>query len=128
MMSQTDLIADDEILLRHIPSGTTWQAPGPRITSKNFELRSGETCVSVSRVGITSPDQLMARLGDPAKGSRIALGAVSDVRALGLEVVPDEKEYNPGHALICSATADLNEQPVRRQLAKLFQFLPVAAG
>ena len=127
-MSATDHVADDETILRHIPGGTTWQAPGPRITSKNFELRPGETGVSVSRVAITSPDQLMARLGDPSKGSRIAAGAVAEVRNLGLEVVPDEKDYDPGHALICSATADLQDQTVRRQLAKVFQFLPVAGS
>lgn len=125
-MPELSPITDDEIILRHIPGGTTWQAPGPRITSKNFELRSGETGVSVSRAAITSPDQLMARLGDPAKGSRIAAGAVAEVRNLGLEVVPDPKDYDPGHAEIRSATADLGDQTVRRRLAKLFQFLPVA--
>lgn len=127
-MSPTDPVADVEVILRHIPGGTTWQAPGPRITSKNFELRPGETGVSVSRIAITSPDQLMARLGDPAKGSRIAAGAVAEVRNLGLEVVPDPKDYDLGHAEIRSATADLGDQTVRRQLAKLFQFLPVAGS
>lgn len=125
-MSVSDPVHDGEILLRHIPGGTTWQAPGPRITSKNFELRPGETGISVSRAGTTSPDQLMARLGDPTKGSRIAAGSVADVRTLGLEVVPDEKDYDPGHALICSAAADLKDQTVRRHLAKLLQFLPDA--
>jgi hypothetical protein len=46
-----DDIADDEDLLRHIPGGSRWQAPGPRITSGNFELRQdrNETGVSVTR-------------------------------------------------------------------------------
>ena len=127
-MSVSDPVHDGEIILRHIPGGTTWQAPGPRITSKNFELRSGEKGISVSRAGITSPDQLMARLGDPVKGSRIAAGTAAEVRTLGLVVVPDEKEYDLGHALICSATADLNDQKVRRQLAKLFQFVHVVGS
>jgi len=127
-MSPTGHVGDDEVILRHIPGGTTWQAPGPRITSKNFELRPGETGISVSRAGITSPDQLMARLGDPTKGSRIAAGAVAEVRDLGLEVVPDPKDYDLGHAEIRSATASLGDQAVRRQLAKLFQFLPVTGS
>src|SRR5947208_3187572 len=33
-----EVIADDEILLRHIPVGNLWQAAGPRITSANFQL------------------------------------------------------------------------------------------
>jgi hypothetical protein len=47
-----DEIADDELLLRHIPGGTLWQAPGPRITSANFQLRHdrNETGVSVTRL------------------------------------------------------------------------------
>lgn len=70
----------------------------------------------------------MARLGDPAKGSRIAAGAVAEVRDLGLEVVPDPKDYDPGHAEIRSATASLGDQTIRRQLATLFQFLPVTGS
>lgn len=117
-----DLVQDDEIILRHIPGGTTWQAPGPRITSKNFELRPGEVGVSVSRASITTPDRLMARLGDPAKGSRIATAPVAGIRGLGLEVVPDPIPDDPGHALIVSATSSLGDQPIRKRLAGLFAF------
>lgn len=115
-------VRDDELILRHVPGGTTWQAPGPRITSKNFELRAGETGISVSRQSITSPAALMARLGDPAKGSRI----VAAIRALGLEVVPDPKDYDLGHAEIRDGTASLSSHAVRKELAKLFQFLSPA--
>ncbi len=123
-MSAPDLVADDELLLRHIPGGTTWQAPGPRITSRNFRPRSVGEGVSVSRTAITSAEQLMARLGDPAKGSQIASVTVGEIRALGLDVVSVPKEYDLGHAEIRSASADLNESDVQRQLAKLFEFLP----
>ncbi len=118
-------IPDDEHVLRHIPGGTLFQAPGPRITSKNFELRPdrGETGVSVSRAGITSPARLMARLGNPAAGSRIAAASVEDIRALGLEVVPAPIPDDPGHAEIRSGAASLGDQDVRRRLAKLFRFL-----
>ncbi len=119
-----DSIADDESLLRHIPGGTTFQASGPRITSKNFELRAGETGVSVSRQAITSADALMTRLGDPAKGSRIAVASVAAIRALGLEVVPDPKDYDAGHAEIRSGTTDVRSHSVRNQLKQLFSFLP----
>lgn len=117
------IITDDELIIRHIPGGTTWQAPGPRITSKNFELRADETGVSVSRQAITPAGALMARLGDPAKGSRIAVASAAAIRALGLEVVPDSKDYDPGHAEIRSATVTLSSQAVRKQLAILFSFI-----
>lgn len=118
-----DVIPDDEIVLRHIPGGTTWQAPGPRITSKKFELRAGEAGVSISRSGVTTHDQFMARLGDPAKGSRIAVASVAGIRALGLDVVPDPIPDDSGHALIVSMASSLKDQPVRKQLAALFQFV-----
>ncbi len=54
---ETSPIGDDEYLLRHIPGGTRWQAPGPRVTSGNFQLRHdlNETGVSVTRLAITTP-------------------------------------------------------------------------
>ena len=120
-----DRVSDDELALRHIPGGITFQAPGPRITSENFKLRPGETGVSVSRSGITTPAQLMARIGDPATGSQIAIASVAAIRGLGFEVAPDPRDYDPGHAEIRSAGADLSSHAARRQLAKLFAFLPV---
>ena len=118
-------IGDEVFVFRHIPGGTTWQAPGPRITSKNFELRSGETGISVSRQDVTSAAALMARLGSPATGSRIAVASVAAIRELGLEVVPDAKDYDPGHAEIRPGTADLANHLLRKQLAALFTFLPI---
>jgi hypothetical protein len=120
-------IADTEQLIRHIPGGTTWQAPGPRITSKNFELRPGETGISVSREDITPADVLMARLGNPTAGSRIAVEPVAAIRALGLEVVPDPKDYDTGHAEIRAGSADLSSHALRKKLANLFAFLPPEA-
>ncbi len=119
-----DQLQDDEIVLRHIPGGTTWQAPGPRVTSKNFELRPGEAGISVSRAAITAPDQFMALRGNPATGSRIASAPVAGIRGLGLEVIPDPIPDDPGHALIVSATSILgeNDHPLRKRLAVLFKF------
>lgn len=123
-------VQDDEVILRHIPGGTLHQAPGPRITSRNFELRlhMGETGLSVSRAGMTSPSALLARVGNVAKGTRVAAITAGELRAVGLEVVPDPLPDDPGHALIRSATADLFDQDVRKLLTLLFQFLPPAAG
>lgn len=121
-------IDDDEIILRHIPGGTTFQAPGPRITSVNFRPRKviGETDISVNRLRLTSPEQLLILAhGDPAKGSRITWTTAAAIRALGVAVVPSPIEpHDPGHASLQSTdAADLENQSVQRALSKLFQFV-----
>jgi hypothetical protein len=118
-------IDDEEILLRHIPGGELWQAPGPRITSANFQLRhdKGETGVSVTRLVMTTPKQLLERVGGSAeKGSRIASANVGEVRALGLKVVPRPLDADPGHAEIQSDAVDLDSRAIRKKLAMLFHF------
>lgn len=123
-MTPTDPVADDEVVLRHVPGGPTWQAPpAGRVTSLNFRPRPGESGISVSREALTAAADLMTRLGDPNTGSRIAAVSVGDLRALGLDVVPAPIDSDPGHAEIRSAAADLNNQEVRRRLAKLFRYV-----
>jgi hypothetical protein len=118
-------IADDELLLRHIPGGPTWQAPPlGRVTSLNFRLRPDETGLSVSRLSITSADELLARVGNPATGSRVAVARVGDVRAMGFDVVPVILPDDPGHAEIRPTTADLGTKAARQALSTLFQYLP----
>ncbi len=123
-MTPTDPVADDEVVLRHIPGGPTWQSPpSGRASSLNFRLRAGEGGISVSRVALTTAVDVMARLGDPNSGSRIAAATVAEIRALGLDVAPAPIDTDSGHAEIRSASADLNEQEVRRRLAKLFKYV-----
>jgi hypothetical protein len=126
-MSQgMDQIADDEVLLRHIPGGTLWQAPGPRITSANFQLRHdrNETGVSVTRLSITSPERLIELVGgSPEGGSRVASACVRDIRQIGLQVVPKPIAEDAGHAEIQSDRASLDDHACRKRLASLFRFL-----
>ena|SRR5579871_6808142 len=122
-----DEVADDEYLLRHIPGGTLWQAPGPRITSANFQLRHDrqETGVSVTRAKITTPERLLELVGGSVQsGSRVASARVAEVRALGLRVVPKPLDNDPGHAEIQSDQASLDDHACRKKLAMLFHFLP----
>ncbi len=121
-----DDIADDEYLLRHIPGGTLWQAPGPRITSANFQLRHdrSETGVSVTRFNITTPERLLELVGGGVeKGSRIASVRAGDVRALGLKVVPKPLAEDAGHAEIQANTVSLDDHACRKRLALMFQFV-----
>lgn len=124
---KADEIGDDELLLRHIPGGTWWQAPGPRITSANFQLRHerNETGVSVTRLQITSPERLLELVGGSTEaGSRVGRVCARDVRHLGLKVVPKPLPEDPGHAEIQSDTASLDDHACRKKLARLFQFTP----
>jgi hypothetical protein len=119
-------VADDELLFRHIPGGLQFQYPPDNpITSQNFRLRPGERGLSVSRSALTTPAAVLARLGDPAKGSRIAACRAADLRDLGFEVVPDRLDDDPAHALILPGSNDLSARTPRKRLANLFQFLDV---
>src|SRR5438477_7155361 len=100
-MSGQEEIPDDELLLRHIPGGTRWQAPGPRITSANFQLRHdrNEMGVSVTRLALTTPERLLELVGGSVRsGSRVASVQAGDVRKLGLRVVPKPLPEDLGHA------------------------------
>jgi hypothetical protein len=122
-----DEIPDEESLLRHVPGGTLWQAPGPRITSANFQLRHdrNETGVSVTRLALTSPTRLLELLGvSAASGSRVATVLVGEVRRLGLKVVPKPLPEDAGHSEIQSDIASLDDHAIRKKLAGLFRFLP----
>jgi hypothetical protein len=82
----------------------------------------------VSRLSLTTPADLLARLGNSATGSRIAAARVSDLRALGFDVVADPLPDDPGHALICPTTADLSKKSTQRSLAQLFNYLDLHAS
>lgn len=115
-------IADDEYLLRHIPGGTLWRAPGPRITSANFQLRQdrNETGVSVTRLKITTAQRLLELVGGSLEqGSRVAAARAGDVRSLGLQVVPKPLPEDPGHAEVQSDHASLHDHACRKKLALL---------
>lgn len=126
MESNASEIADDEILIRHVPGGTTWIAPGPRLTSANFRPREvlGETALSVNRLSTMTPDELSKRMkGSRERGSRVIWATAGAIRSLGLLVRPDPLENDPGHALIDSGPdISLNDRNTQRALGALFQF------
>lgn len=123
-MSPVDSVADDEIVYRHVPGGPTWQVPPDgRMSSVNCRLRQGEVGLSVSRAKLTTATDLMARVGDPACGSRIAAARVGAVRALGFDVVPVSIPDDPGHAEIRPVSIGLGTKTARRQLSAVFQYV-----
>lgn len=119
-------VGDDEIILRHIPAGTTWQG-SPRklkVTSSNFLLRHdrGEKGVSVTRWRITTPEELLSQVCS-TEDSRVAFARAADIRALGFRVEPKEKKDDPGYAWIESGESSLDDDAARKRLRGLFQFL-----
>ena len=126
-MTTVDSIGNDEYVLRHIPDGTRWRAPGPRITSANFDLRhdQNETGVSVTRLAVTTPERLLELVGgSPLRGSRVAQARKREIEALGFRVVPRPLAEDLGHSEIQSHTASLDDPAARKRLAAVFQFLP----
>ena len=122
-MTPTDPVADDELILRHIPGGTTFQKPDGSIASPNFRIRPDETGISVSRLAITSAEAVMARLGDPATGSRLAVARAGDIRSLGFDVVSSPIPDDAGHAELCPTTADTTAKSTRKALAMVFRYV-----
>lgn len=129
-MSDQPTVGDDEVVIRHIPAGTTWQAPGPppRLTSANFRIRAhkGETYLSVNRTRLTTPEQLLKRVGgDTAAGSRVAWATVGEIRKLGFKVLPEPiLPDDPGHAGIHpTASATFDDKELVKRLAVRFRYL-----
>jgi len=120
-----DHVHDDELVFRHIPGQPSHQAPPRgRITSFNFRLRPDETGFSVSRAALTNAVALMARLGNPAAGSRIACATAAEIRALGFDVVSVPLDgVDEGHAEIRPTTAAQHTKDVQRALANLFRYV-----
>ena len=95
----------------------------------NFRPRLdlGETGISASREAFTTPAALMARLGNPVAGSRIAWASVAAVRGLGFDVVAVPLPDDPGHAEI-RPVEPLADRGNRQELAALFEFVPLPAS
>ena len=125
MSEPVESIGDDEIVLRHIPGGETYQVPPTsRISSGNFDLKLGEQGASVSwSVRKTPTDLVQAMDGDET--SRVAAARVGDIRAMGLDVIHDPQPDDPAHCLIIDQTATLKNRKTRQKLAAtVFSYLP----
>ena len=117
---------NDEVIIRRIPPVTfkDGMPKGLKIRGRNFTIRHdiGETGVSVNQRKCMSPAELLEQPGT-LPGSAIAQARVSDIKALGLEIVEVKEACNPGHCEIRSSeTADLDDSKVRDALAELFEF------
>lgn len=67
-------VEETEWLLKHIPPGDMNQGRTHplRVTSANFDLRDGETGISITRLTYTTPSELLSNLKCRA-GSRVGL-------------------------------------------------------
>ena len=96
-------IADDEVLYRRIPPGSSWFEPPDRISSGNFKLRRDELGISVYRAVAVDVAGVL-NMPEAVAQSRVAEVTAGQIRAardgkgnpLGLDVVPVNNENNPG--------------------------------
>ncbi len=100
----TDPVADDELLYRRIPASTQWYelASGFLKPESFAPHKTNESGLSVSRAKYVSIAE--AARGRPGKSYYIAVLRAGDLRQAGIEVVPEPRPGDPGHA----ALPDLN--------------------
>lgn len=127
-MSYPDHVDDDELILVHVPSGERWQAPGPRLTSGNFELRKqiNETGKSVMRCKPGQVEEGAGRLLSKVRStsaSWVACCSVAELRDLGFEVVATPLKGFEEHAEIRSDDRSLDRHADRKRLANIFRIL-----
>ena len=125
-MSTSPPISSDEIILKRIPPfpGNTIERPAVGLTATSFAIRPrrDEQHPSWSRQEITSPQALLqieAEKGTDVSSWSVAAVEVRTVRdELGLEVIADPDEENPGHCLIVPTTRQRFTPGIWSQLAK----------
>lgn len=124
----TPRIDDDEQVCRRIPTGKGWFEEPDRISSQNFQLRPGESGVSVYRSNVVSPADLLG-MPSPISDSIAAEARVGDIRnltdaagnRLELDVEADDAGgTNPGHAEIRSPDGNMTKA-MSRALARTFR-------
>lgn len=120
-------IADDELLYRRIPPGSSWFEPPDRISSFNFKLRPGESGISVYRVAIVDASDVLKK-PEAKSGSGVAQAAAGPIRTacdasnkpFDLDVVPTADEHDPGHAEIRGPSLHHRPKLTAKALCKLF--------
>lgn len=118
-------ISDDEHIARRIPNRPDQliDRPGIGLTATSFAIRPRppELHSSWSRASVTSPADLLdieRAKGRDVSGWSVASLRVADVRALGLDVVCDPTDEDPGHCLIVPTADRLFSDRIWSKLAK----------
>jgi len=113
-------IADDEILYRRIPVSQGWYDPqkSPKPAPEAFRpSRSDTTGISLSRAKHVSLDQ--ASKGPSRQGYFVVKLRTGDLRAKGIEVVPDGLGGVPGHAEIKELRYDNGRTDQALEMARI---------
>jgi hypothetical protein len=123
-------IADDEVLYRRIPPGSSWFEPPDRISSFNFKLRVGEIGLSLYRAAAVNASDLLRKPG-AIDGSKVAQATAGQIRAaqdsrgnpLHLEIVPVNEVNDLGHAEIRGLVLSEHSNIAAKALKKLFKLI-----
>lgn len=118
-------ISGDETIIRRLPArpDTTKRRPNGELTATSFAIqpKPGESFPSWSRKRITAPEHLLhlaERQGYDITGWKVCQLAVQVVRGLGLDVVADPTDEDPGHCVIKPTTRRAFSKSVWSALAK----------
>ena len=124
-MTSAEPIDDDEIILRRLPDhpDNTIERRDGRLTATSWGIgpRRHEKHSSWSRQRLTRPEELLrfeAEKGRDISGWRVAAVSVRAVRKLGLDVIPDPTEEDPGHCLMVPTQGEEFQRKVWSMLAK----------
>ena len=125
-------ISDDETVYRRIPPVLPFFEEPDRVTTQNFKLdrRRNEVGLSVYRSSVVSATDVLQK-PDAIAGSRIVAARVGDIRelvggdgrALHLDVVVVDDEYNPGHAEIRAADPAVLKDRASKALRGVFKLV-----
>lgn len=121
MSLSEDLIADDELVYRRIPS--VHFVDGMILYLAMMPHKSADPDgLSLTRAKLGTPEAMVASARRPGAGVFAATAA--EIRALGLSILPSPREHEPGHCHIPELNSSTRSVPVTQflagQLAVLF--------
>lgn len=121
----TEPIADDELLYRRIPASQGWYDPTQQnpLSSEAFRPNKERDAAGISLWRSTYTSTSEAAAGQPGKTYYVAVLRMGDLRARGVEVVPDvdpnDPARSPGHAVIPTLNSANRRSVEATQLKKL---------
>jgi hypothetical protein len=113
----TEPIEDDELLYRRIPQQLPYYDPseGSKPGPKAFRPRKDDkTGISVFRAKYTTPKQVA--MDGCSERYYVAVLCAGDIRANGLDVIPNVSGHAPGHAELPNLTYENRRTDVAEEI------------
>lgn len=129
-MRNDDPVSSDETILRRVRPGQTIERNDYGLTPQSRALRprKDEKYPSWTRARVTSAKRLLqieATKGADMSGWSVAATEVRTIRDLGLDVLSDPIEEDPGHCHIVPTNAQPFTKPIWQELARQTRIIKV---